>query len=136
MFYQYGRDHYGELRGLPESVTVRLSDPVPWSEVVGLAAAELDIALVVGNKDARQLPSKAIEYQTLPVPRLALTGGLAGDALAEYVDGKPGWLRLHVDDPDAAMHIWEHVHQSGRRRNWRLLPTSRGPSSQRRSRPL
>jgi hypothetical protein len=79
---------------------------------VGLAAAELDIALVVGNKDARQLPSKAIEYLTLPVPRLALTGGLAADALAEYVDGKPGWLMLRVDDPDAATHIWEHVRQS------------------------
>jgi hypothetical protein len=112
VFYQYGRDHYGELRGLPESVTVQLRDPVPWPEVVGLAAAELDIALVVGNKDARQLPSKAIEYLTLPVPRLALTGGLAGDALAEYVDGKPGWLMLRVDDPDAATHIWEHVRQS------------------------
>ena len=111
VFYQYGRDHYGELRGLPERVTVQLRDPVPWPEVVGLAAAELDIALVVGNKDARQLPSKAIEYLTLPVPRLALTGSLTGDALAEYVDGKPGWLMLHVDDPDAATHIWEHVHQ-------------------------
>jgi hypothetical protein len=106
---QYGRDHYGELRRFEKLVTVQRRDPVPWPEAVRLAAAEVDIGLVVGNTDPRQLPSKAIEYLTLPVPRLALTGGRAGDALAEYVDGKPGWLTLNVDAPDAASHIWEHL---------------------------
>jgi hypothetical protein len=114
---QYGRDHDHKLRRLagpgPVPVTVQLHDPVPWPEVVRLTAAELDIALVIGNKDARQLPSKAIEYLTLPVPRLALTGVTAGDALTDYTDGKPGWLALTVDDADAAMRIWEHV-----RRRW------------------
>ena len=109
---QYGRDHYGELRRFEKLVTVQRRDPVPWPEAVQLAAAEIDIGLVVGNTDARQLPSKAIEYLTLPVPRLALTGGQAGDALADYVDGKPGWLTLNVDDPDAATRVWDHVRRS------------------------
>ena len=110
--YQYGRDHHGELSGLSDLVTVRQREPVPWSEVARLAAAELDLALVVGNKDPRQLPSKAIEYLTLPVPRLALTSGVAGEALAEYVDGKPGWLTLSVEGPDPAERIFQHVAHS------------------------
>ena len=109
---QYGRDHHGELRGFEKLVKVQRRDPVPWPDAVQLAAAEIDIGLVIGNTDARQLPSKAIEYLTLPVPRLALTGGQAGDALADYVNGKPGWLTLNVDDPDAATRVWDHVRRS------------------------
>lgn len=109
---QYGRDHHGELRKLSKLVTVEARDPVPWPEAARLAAAELDLALVVGNKDPRQLPSKASEYLTLPVPRVALTGGLERDALAAYVEGRPGWMTLNVDDPDAATRIWNHVRRS------------------------
>jgi hypothetical protein len=123
VFHQYGRDHYGDLRQLPGPMTVRLHDPVPWPDVVRLAATELDIALVLGNKDARQLPSKAIEYLTLPVARVALTRNRSGDALVEYLDGKPGWLTLDVDDPDAATLIWEHV-----RRNWTPAQLAPPPS--------
>jgi hypothetical protein len=113
IIYQYGRDHDGELGRLSQVVTIERREPVPWADVVRLAAAELDVALVIGNKDARQLPSKAIDYLTLPVPRLALTGGRTRDALAEYVESKPGWLLASVDDPNPAPLIWEHV-----RRNW------------------
>lgn len=109
VLYQYGRDERRELHKVSDLVTVQRRDPVPWPHVVKLAAAELDLALVVGNKDPRQLPSKAIEYLTLPVARLALTSGLPGDALAEYADGKPGWLTLSVEDPDPAARVHEHV---------------------------
>jgi glycosyl transferase family 4 len=107
--HQYGRDHYGELRRPPVGVTVEAHDPVPWPDVVRLAAERLDLALVVGNTDPTQLPSKAIEYLTLPVPRLALTSGHPGDALAEYVDGKPGWLTVPATDEDPAKRIADHV---------------------------
>jgi hypothetical protein len=113
VLHQYGRDERRELRKVSELVRVQRRDPIPWAQVVGVAAAELDLVLVVGNKDPRQLPSKAIEYLTLPVARLALTSGLAGDALAEYADGKPGWVTLSVEDPDPAARIQEHVE-----RNW------------------
>ena len=107
--HQYGPDQQGALRNVSDVVAVQARDPVPWSEAVRLSATQLDVALVVGNKDVRQLPSKAIEYLTLPVPRLALTSGLAGDALADYVRGKPGWLTLSVDEPDPGTRISEHV---------------------------
>ena len=113
VLHQYGRDQRQVLRELSGLVAVERHDPRPWQQVVQLAAAELDIALVVGNTDIRQLPSKAVEYLTLPVPRLALTGGGAEDALAQYVHGKPGWLTLSVEDPDPASRIAEHL-----RRRW------------------
>jgi hypothetical protein len=110
----YGSDATNALDGLSGMITVRARQRVPWSEAVRLAATELDLALVVGNTDARQLPSKAIEYLTLPVPRLALTSGARDDSLARYVDDKPGWLTLAVDDPDPATRIADHVGRSWR----------------------
>jgi hypothetical protein len=109
-FHQYGRANGSELRELSAQVTVHQCNPIPWHEVVQLAAAELDLALVVGNNDARQLPSKAIEYLTLPIPRLAVTSGRPDDALAAYVAGKPGWLTLPVDAPDPARPLSAHLH--------------------------
>jgi hypothetical protein len=108
---QYGRDHHGELRNPPDGVSVELHEPVPWPEVLRLAAARLDLALVIGNTDPTQLPSKAIEYLTLPVPRMAVTSGRADDALAAYVSHRPGWLAMSVGDTDPATRIWEHVNR-------------------------
>ena len=105
----YGSDGRPELGAASSVVTIESFGRVSWPQAVRLAAAELDVALVVGNTDARQLPSKAIEYLTLPVPRLALSSGLDGDALADYVDGRPGWLALTVGDADPATPVWEHV---------------------------
>ena len=113
VLHQYGRDHGRELERSSSPVAVQHHAPVPWREVVRRYAAELDLALVVGNRDVRQLPSKAIEYLTLPVPRLAVTQGAGADALVEYVAGKPGWLTLEADDPDPAPRVAEHI-----RRRW------------------
>jgi hypothetical protein len=106
---QYGRDHVGVLEGLPDVIRVEKRAPIPWQDIVCLSATELDVALVVGNTDPRQLPSKAIEYMTLPVPRLAVTRGIQGDALSEYVRGKPGWLVLDVGETDAGPLLAQHV---------------------------
>jgi len=113
VIHQYGRDHHRVLRSLSGPVTAQTHDPVPWPEVVRLAAANVDLAVVIGNKDPRQLPSKAIEYLTLPVPRLAVTAHKTEDALSGYVDGKAGWLTVGVDDADAPARIRDHV-----RRRW------------------
>jgi hypothetical protein len=106
---QYGGDDRGDLRVLSQWIAVERRDPVPWPEIVRRAAPELDAALVVGNTDVRQLPSKAIEYLTLPLPRVALSRGPAADALADYVDGKPGWLVTAFDDPDPGRRLWDHL---------------------------
>lgn len=95
---QQGDDWTGALRQLPPSVRVEVRRPQAWAEVVA-AATDHDLALVVGNRNPAQLPSKAIQYLTLPIPRLAVVGAHPADALSAYVRGRPGWLTLRDDAP-------------------------------------
>ena len=107
-FAQYGDDHAGMLARAPASVEVELLRPRPWGEVLS-EARRYDLAVVVGNKVTGQLPSKAVQYMTLPIPRLGLSERSHDDALAEYVSGRPGWLALARDDENAAERVWGHV---------------------------
>jgi hypothetical protein len=105
---QFGDDFAGVLDAAPGGVEVERRSACRWAEVVQLAR-DYDLAIAVGNVDPSQLPSKAIQYLTLPIPRLAVTNGLPGDSLAGYVRGKPGWLTLALDDPLAADRIAAHL---------------------------
>ncbi len=107
-FTQYGDDHAGMLARAPDSVAVEFLPAQPWPEVLA-GASRYDLAVVVGNWLTGQLPSKAVQYMTLPIPRLALSERESDDALAEYVSGRPGWLALAKDEPDAAQRVWEHL---------------------------
>jgi hypothetical protein len=107
---QQGEDWSRVLHGLPRNARVELSPPGPWEEVVE-SAGNYDLAVVVGNRNPAQLPSKAVQYLTLPIPRLAIVSGERTDALASYVQGKPGWLVLSSDAPAevAASAVAAHV---------------------------
>jgi hypothetical protein len=107
---QFGDDFAGVLDAAPDGVQVERRSACPWAEVVELAP-DYDLAVAVGNVDPSQLPSKAIQYLTLPIPRLAITNGLPGDSLAGYVRGTPGWLTLSLDDSRAADQIAAHLGQ-------------------------
>jgi hypothetical protein len=107
----HGSDWTGELRRL-RGVTVGFHEPRPWHEVVALSG-RYDLALVVGNRDPSQLPSKAIAYLQLPLPRLAVVERVDGDALAEYVAGRPGWATLPAGAEDPAALVDGHL-----RRRW------------------
>lgn len=107
-FTQYGDDHAGMLARAPDSVEVEFRPARPWEQVLA-EAHEYDLAVVVGNWLTGQLPSKAVQYMTLPIPRLGLSERSVDDALADYVRGRPGWLSLARDDPDAAQRVGEHV---------------------------
>jgi hypothetical protein len=106
-FHQYGTDWTGALGGLRD-VRVMVHERRPWSEIVS-AADQYDLAIVVGNRDPAQLPSKAVAYLQLPIPRLALIGDGTDDALAQYVADKPGWIVLHVNGADGADKIRTHL---------------------------
>jgi hypothetical protein len=106
-FTQFGGDHVGMLRRAPTEVKIERHAMQPWPEVLA-GASRYDLAIVVGNSLVGQLPSKAIQYMTLPIRRLALTTGTE-DALATYLRGRPGWLTIGNGDSDAARRIWEHV---------------------------
>jgi hypothetical protein len=111
--HQFGQDWTGALEAQSD-VRVVFHPRRPWSEVTRVAA-KYDLALVVGNLDPTTLPSKAISYLQLPIPRLAVVADDEGDALAMYAAGKPGWLVLRSDEPDAAQRINTHVE-----RDWKL----------------
>jgi hypothetical protein len=106
-FHQYGTDWTGAL-GRLRDVRVVFHEPRPWSEIVS-AAARYDLAVVVGNRDPALLPSKAVAYLQLPIPRLALVGGGTDDALTQYVADKPGWTVIPVDGADGVDKIQTHL---------------------------
>ncbi len=99
--------------GLPDNVRLRHEILVPWNEAV-VRAREFDAALVIGNIDEGQLPSKAVSYLTLPIPRIAVTLDRQRDATAEYARSRPGWLVVSADATDAARDVRRHVE-----RRWR-----------------
>jgi hypothetical protein len=107
VLYQYGHDWNGMLERLSRVVEVETRPVRPW----GLAAREatqFDAALVIGNLNPAQLPSKAVQYLTLPIPRIALVGQSL-DALASYVRDKSGWLVVTPDDPRAPDRVRQLV---------------------------
>ena len=106
-FTHYGRDLNGTLATLPSQIHVTQRSPVPWPEVIE-QADNYDVALVVGHRDQRKLPSKAIAYLTLPIPRLALCE-TTKDALAEYVTDKPAYLVTTPDEADLGNQVASHL---------------------------
>lgn len=106
-FHQYGPDYAGLLHASP-GVRVVFHEERPWQEIVDLSL-QFDAAVVIGNRDGKQLPSKAVDYLLLPVPRLAITREPGRDALSRYVADKPAWLILPPDAPNAADLVERHV---------------------------
>lgn len=92
----YGHVIDESLLGQAPGVTIELRPPIQWSEALRVAT-DFDAALVVGNRDPVQLPSKAVQYQTLPIPRIALTTGQPGDELASFADTRTGFVAVGID---------------------------------------
>lgn len=113
VFTQQGNDWSGALRGLPAAARVEVGAQQSWEQVVA-AAPQHDLAIVVGNRNPAQLPSKAVQYLTLPIPRVAIVSGDPSDALSAYVRDKPGWMILPWDASaeDAAGAVAAHVERA------------------------
>jgi hypothetical protein len=123
VFCQFGDDFGVGLDRVPlDVVRIERHPPQSWEEVVE-RAPEFDTALVVAYPLPALLPSKAVEYSTLPLPRIALTNPDPDDALREYVQNHQGWLALSHGEPDIGRRVWEHV-----QRPW--SPTELAPSAE------
>ncbi|MBS1886866.1 MAG: hypothetical protein JSU06_06725 [Actinobacteria bacterium] len=107
-FDQFGADPEGMLADAPAGIDVRNHTAIPWAEVVA-RTGEFDAAVVLGNELGELLPSKAIQYLTLPVPRIAVTDTSRDDALTDFARDHTAWLAVAPGDPDAARLIAEHV---------------------------
>jgi len=111
VFSQFGDDFGVGLDRVPEGVRVEHHSPWPWQAVVE-HASEFDAALVVAYPLPALLPSKAVEYSTLPLPRIALTNPDPDDALREHAKAHAGWLVLSNGEPDIGRRVWEHIERS------------------------
>ena len=107
-FAQFGDDYVGMLNRVPDGIQVERRPARPWNEIVE-SAGEFDAAVVLGNQLGYLLPSKAIQYLTLPIPRIAVTGGEPDDALADFAGSHPGWLVVFEGEPQLAQRLWGHV---------------------------
>jgi hypothetical protein len=100
---QHGSDWSGQLDQVARFVDVDPQAPIPWQQAVH-ESPQFDAALVIGNRNPDQLPSKAIQYLTLPIPRVALISSPA-DALGTYVRTRPGWLAARANDDALATQL-------------------------------
>ena len=108
VIHQFGEGARNGLGSLPSQVEMIAQPARPWTEIRA-GAASLNAALVIGHRSPSQLPSKVIEYATLPTPRVALVRDPETDAITEYVRDKPGWLVARHDAPDLADQLAAHI---------------------------
>ena len=112
-FVNYGASGAPELLESDDpGVVVEVRAPVELRET-WLVARDFDAAVVTGNKDPAQLPSKAIQYLTLPIPRLGLTADDGHDELTRFAGNKPAFLAVDIRSADGPALALAHL-----RRPW------------------
>lgn len=111
-FANYGPVNHRELlRTEDPAVAVEAHDPVDWARARRIART-FDAAVVVGNADPAKLPSKAIQYLTLPVPRIGLTASAGEGELAAFASQRPGFVAAGLDSPDDIPRVIVHVRRA------------------------
>jgi hypothetical protein len=112
-FSNYGHVDRPELvHTRDSSVVVEVHHPVDWGRACQLARS-FDAAVVIANRNPGQLPSKAIQYLTLPVPRIALTSSSTEDELGAFAAQAPGFLAVGIDSQEDIPRLIAHL-----RRPW------------------
>jgi hypothetical protein len=108
---QYGEDFGAGLERLRDAgVRVEHNTSRPWDEVAK-RLPEFDLMLVVAYPLPMLLPSKAIEYSAVPLPRLALTNPEPDDALRLFSAEHEGWLAVSPGEPDIAAKVLAHINR-------------------------
>jgi hypothetical protein len=111
-FANYGSVNHPELlRAEDPAVAIEAHDAVNWARACEIART-FDAAVVVGNADPAKLPSKAIQYLTLPVPRIALTAIGNGGELAAFAAQRPGFVQAGLDSPEDVPRVIAHVRRA------------------------
>jgi hypothetical protein len=111
-FANYGSVSRPELlqTGDP-AVALEVHDPVDWEAACRIALT-FDAAVVVANANPAQLPSKAIQYLTLPVPRIALTPSGSGGELAGFAAERPAFIAVGLDSPEDIPRMIAHLRRA------------------------
>jgi hypothetical protein len=93
-------------------VVVEIHDPVEWVHACEIAR-NFDAAVVVANRNPGELPSKAIQYLTLPIPRLAVAADSGRSELAAFAAEAPGFIAVGLDSQEDIPRLLTHL-----RRTW------------------
>ncbi len=100
VLHQFGADWERLLPADEDRFSVVRQSPQPWAEIVS-RAHEFDAAVVIGWRDPARMPSKVLQYLTLPIPRIALVNSGDDDSLAHYTRPLPGWAVVGEHDDGA-----------------------------------
>jgi hypothetical protein len=112
-FASYGPvDRPELLRSEDPAVVVEVHNPVDWGRACQIARG-FDAAVVVANRNPAELPSKSIQYLTLPVPRIALTARSDQGELGVFAEQRPGFIAVDIDSREDIPRVITHL-----RRGW------------------
>lgn len=111
-FANYGPVHRPELLQTRDpGVVVEVHDPVEWGRACQIARG-FDAAVVVANRTPAELPSKAIQYLTLPVPRIAVTASGDRGELGAFAAQRPGFIAVDVDSQEDIPRMITHLRRA------------------------
>jgi hypothetical protein len=112
-FANYGSvDRPDLLQGDDPAVVIEVHEPVEWARACEIARG-FDGAVVGANKSPAQLPSKAIQYLTLPVPRVGVTASSDPGELGAFASQRPGFIAVDVESREDVSRLISHL-----RRPW------------------
>jgi hypothetical protein len=112
-FANYGSvDRPDLLQSDDPAVLIEVHEPVEWARACEIARG-FDAAVVGANKNPAQLPSKAIQYLTLPIPRVAVTASADPGELGAFAVQRPGFIAVDVDSSEDVPRLISHL-----RRPW------------------
>jgi hypothetical protein len=111
-FASYGPvDRPELLRSEDPAVVVEVHDPVDWGRACQIARG-FDAAVVVANRNPAELPSRSIQYLTLPIPRIAVTASRDPGELGAFARQRPGFIAVDVDSRDDVPRLIAHLRRA------------------------
>ncbi|MGH2983578.1 MAG: hypothetical protein ACRDK5_04885 [Solirubrobacterales bacterium] len=111
-FVNYGSVDRPELLQTQDpAVVVEIHDPVDWGRACRIARG-FDAAVVVANRNPAELPSKSIQYLTLPVPRIAVTASRDPGELGAFAAQRPGFIAIDVDSREDIPRLIAHLRRA------------------------
>jgi hypothetical protein len=93
------------------AVVIEAHESVEWGDACRIARG-FDAAVVVANINPDELPSKSIQYLTLPIPRVAVTAASDPGELGAFAARRPGFVAVDIDSRDDVLRLMTHVRRA------------------------
>jgi hypothetical protein len=99
------------LRSDDPAVVIEAHEPVEWARACQIAHS-FDAAVVVANTNPDELPSKSVQYLTLPIPRVAVTASSDPGELGAFAEERPGFIAVGVDSQEDVPRLLGHIQRA------------------------